>query len=198
MLTKSERTRQLIIERAAPVFNRKGYAGTSMSDILEATGLAKGGIYGNFESKDDIAAAAFDYSYQMVLTAVRARVMAERTAAGKLQAIFKFYHNYTVNSLFPGGCPVLNTAVETDDQLPFLKRKAAAAMQEMLQSLQYIIQKGIDTGEFDNRLHAEEEAMLIYSIIEGGIMMSKLSDQPGVLNKLLKHLGREVKQRFMV
>lgn len=188
----------MIIERAAPVFNRQGYAGTSMQDILDATGLAKGGIYGNFESKDEIAAAVFDYAYQMVLTAIRARVLGERTAKNKLLAIFKFYHNYTINPAFPGGCPVLNTGVETDDQLPFLKQKAAAAMQEMLGSLQYIIQKGIDTGEFNTKLDAPQEAMLIYSIIEGGIMMSKLSDQPGMLNKLLKHLKNEVEQRFVI
>jgi len=188
----------MIVERAAPVFNRKGYAGTSMQDILDATGLAKGGIYGNFQNKDELAAAVFDYAYRAVLAAIRARVLSKRSAQEKLQAIFKFYHNYTVNPLFPGGCPVLNTAVETDDQLPFLKQKAAAAMQEMLGSLQYIIRKGIDTGEFDPELDARQEAMLIYSIIEGGIMMSKLSDQPGILNKLLRHLKKEVEQRFVV
>jgi len=187
----------MIVERAAPVFNRKGYAGTSMQDILDATGLAKGGIYGNFQNKDELAAAVFDYAYQAVLAAIRTKVLGKRSAQDKLQAIFKFYHNYTVNPLFPGGCPVLNTAVETDDQLPFLKQKAAAAMQEMLGSLQYIIRKGIDTGEFDPELDARQEAMLIYSIIEGGIMMSKLSDQPGILNKLLRHLKKEVEQRFV-
>ena len=35
---RSERTRQLIIESAAPIFNKKGYAGTSMSDLTTATG----------------------------------------------------------------------------------------------------------------------------------------------------------------
>jgi len=197
MLSKAERTKQMIVEQSAQVFNRKGYSGTSMSDIMEATGLAKGGIYGNFRDKDELAAAAFDHTYQKVLLAIRARVLAEKTAQCKLLAIFRFYHNYTVNPDFPGGCPVLNTGVETDDQIPFLKEKAAAAMQEMLQSLQRIIQKGIDTGEFNTGLDAKLEAALIYSVIEGGIMMSKLSDQPGILNKLLKHLKKEVEERFV-
>jgi len=62
MLTKSDRTRQLIVEKAAHLFNVKGYAATSMSDIIEATGLAKGGIYGHFKSKEAIASEAFDYA----------------------------------------------------------------------------------------------------------------------------------------
>lgn len=48
---KSERTRQFIIEKVAPIFNRKGYAGTSLSDLTEATGLTKGAIYGNFKKQ---------------------------------------------------------------------------------------------------------------------------------------------------
>ena len=59
-MTKSERTRQFIIERSAALFNRKGYAGTSLNDIIEVTGLSKGGIYGNFKKgKEEIAVAAF-------------------------------------------------------------------------------------------------------------------------------------------
>ena len=49
MMTKAEKTKQYIIEKTAPVFNRKGFAGTSMNDIVEVTGLTKGSIYGNFE-----------------------------------------------------------------------------------------------------------------------------------------------------
>ena len=92
----------------------------------------------------------------------------------------------------------MNTAVDTDDQIPFLKQKAAAAMQEMLQSLEHIIRKGIDTGEFDPQLDVKLEAALIYSVIEGGVMMSKVADQPAILNKLLKRLNNDVEQRFVL
>ncbi|MCP2807331.1 TetR family transcriptional regulator, partial [Salmonella enterica subsp. enterica serovar Typhimurium] len=60
--SKAERTRQYIIDKAAPIFNKKGYAGTSLNDLIEATGLTKGAIYGNFENKDEIALEAFDYN----------------------------------------------------------------------------------------------------------------------------------------
>ena len=66
-LTKGERTRQFIIESATPVFNRKGYVGTSMSDITKATGLTKGAIYGNFENKEELALEAFNFSFRRVV-----------------------------------------------------------------------------------------------------------------------------------
>lgn len=185
MVSKSDRTRQLIIERSAPIFNKKGYAGTSMADILEATGLAKGGIYGNFASKDEIAAAAFDYGYAQVRDTLRTLIKQQPTAAEKLGAVLRFYHNYTLTPLLEGGCPVLNTAIDADDQLPFLKEKARQAMQEMLDSLRYIIQKGIEKGEFRPDIQAAAEAEHFYAVLEGGIMMAKLLDSPALLNRLL-------------
>jgi len=62
MFTKSDITRLAIIEKSAPIFNTKGYSATTMNDILLATGLTKGGVYGNFESKDQIAIEAFEHS----------------------------------------------------------------------------------------------------------------------------------------
>ena len=61
-MSKAERTKQFIVEKTAPIFNMKGYAGTSVNDMMAATGLTKGSIYGNFKNKDDVALAAFDHN----------------------------------------------------------------------------------------------------------------------------------------
>jgi TetR/AcrR family transcriptional regulator, transcriptional repressor for nem operon len=186
-----------IIEKAAPLFNAKGYAATSMSDILKATGLAKGGIYGNFGSKDEIAVEAFDYSYQKVMEAIRFKTRQHTTASAKLTAIYQFYRNYTINPEVDGGCPILNTAVDADDNLPFLKRRAAAALQEVLSALEGIISSGISSGEFQPTLNAKKEAIFIFGLIEGGIMMSKLTDSPIMLNSLLDNLKDHLTTRYL-
>src|SRR5262249_56602617 len=64
--TKGERTRQRIVELAAPVFNRQGYAGASLRDLIGATGLEKGGIYNHFGSKEQLALEAYDYAMSRV------------------------------------------------------------------------------------------------------------------------------------
>ena len=61
-MKKGERTRRRIVECSAPVFNTKGYAGASMSDLVLVTGLEKGGIYNHFGSKEQLALEAFDYA----------------------------------------------------------------------------------------------------------------------------------------
>ena len=74
----------------------------------------------------------------------------------------------------------------------FLKKKAKAALDEMLGSLAYIITKGIEKGDFKADLQPEQEAEVIFAMIEGAIMMSKLADNPRVLNRVLNLLKQRV------
>jgi len=68
MLTKAELTTQYIIETVAPIFNKNGYAATSMSDLTKATGLTKGAIYGNFKNKEDLAIASFKHNVKVIMS----------------------------------------------------------------------------------------------------------------------------------
>ncbi|HTM98248.1 MAG TPA: TetR/AcrR family transcriptional regulator [Pedobacter sp.] len=193
MLSKAEQTKQFIIEKSAPIFNKKGFAATSMNDILQATGLAKGGVYGNFESKEEIALMAFEYANECLMKALSSRIKKEVSANDKLVAIFNFYHNYSIDPILEGGCPLLNTAIDSDFNFPELKEKAASALIKMLASLAYIINKGIANKEFRKKVDAKAEANLIFSVIEGGMMMSRLNNDPKYLNNLLTYLKTHIK-----
>ena len=188
VLTKSEKTRSFIIEKAAPLFNKKGYAGTSMNDIMAATGLAKGGIYGHFQSKDEIAAAAFEFSLNKVRTDLVGTINKHATALGKLFSILDFYKNYTLKPSVEGGCPIMNTAIDADDAYPFLKRKAKSALNEMLNGLQQIIELGIAMKEIKATVNARKSAEMIFAQIEGGVMMAKVCDDVHLLNSVLENL----------
>lgn len=188
MLTKADKTKQLIIERSAPLFNKKGYAGTSMNDIMEATGLTKGGLYGNFDSKDEIAALAFEYSYNKTKTELVFKIKQQCTCIDKLYAILHFHRNYSLRSPVEGGCPLLNTAVDADDAYPFLKKRAKEALNDMLGGLEHILQNGIRHKELRPSLDARREAEIIFAQIEGGIMMAKVSDDVKILNRVLDNL----------
>jgi AcrR family transcriptional regulator len=125
IVTKAEKTKEFIIAKAAPLFNKKGYAGTSMSDIMKATGLAKGGLYGNFESKDEIAALAFEYSYNQLKEDIGQKVRAKKTGVEKLLTVLQYHKNYTVSSPIDGGCPLMNTAIDADDSATRIDERPA-------------------------------------------------------------------------
>ena len=59
-MSKGDDTKERIIEQTAPLFNQMGFFGSSLSDIMQATGLKKGGIYNHFGSKEQLALEAYD------------------------------------------------------------------------------------------------------------------------------------------
>ena len=185
--SKADKTRQFIIEATASIFNRKGYAGTSLSDLTEATQLSKGSIYGNFENKEAVALAAFDHNYEQISGLIRARMYAAPSFSEKLMVYAQVYDQFTRTSLFPsGGCPILNTAVEADDTHPLLKEKASRAIQRWKKTIQQLIQGGIDAGEFTAGVDIQQISLSIIALIEGGIMIAKVTNSQANLDKVLQ------------
>src|SRR5579871_3308737 len=127
-MNKAERTRKLIIEKTAPIFNVKGYAGTSLSDMTDATGLTKGSIYGNFSNKDEVALAAFDHNLQKIGQIIQREMDKQATVREKLLVYTHVYENFLSFPFPQGGCPILNTAIEADDTHPALKKRVAEAI----------------------------------------------------------------------
>lgn len=187
-MTKAERTRQLIIERSAPLFNQKGYAGTSMQDIMAATSLTKGGIYGHFESKEEIALAAFEHAAGIVIRKISEKVAQQQNAADKLKAIITFYKTYLFSPPVAGGCPVLNTAVEADDTNPLLRASVVKVLNRLHKAVANIVLQGIEAGEFKAGTDAQKFAILFVSMIEGGIMVSKAYGDNKYLNTVTAQL----------
>ncbi|MET7257614.1 TetR family transcriptional regulator C-terminal domain-containing protein [Dyadobacter jiangsuensis] len=174
--TKAERTRNFIIEKTAEIFNRKGYAGTSMSDITEATGLTKGSIYGNFENKEEVALAVFEYNRSLVFNTVQAQLEKAETYFEKLMVYGRVYRDVIASVGDRGGCPILNTAVEADDTNVPLQLSAAKALLSWKKNIVGMIEKGTEAGEFRQGVNAEQMAVSIIALIEGGVMLSKVTN----------------------
>lgn len=172
---KAERTKQFIVEKTAPIFNKKGYAGTSINDMMNATGLTKGSIYGNFLNKDDVALAAFDFNLKKVNEVIRKEMGLRSTYREKLLVYTKVYENFLEFPFPDGGCPVLNTAVEADDTHPGLKQRASEAIHNWKNMISKLIQEGINNNEFRPDIDAEQVALTIIATTEGAIMITKLT-----------------------
>ncbi len=174
-MSKAEKTKQFIVEKTAPIFNMKGYAGTSLSDMTEATGLTKGSIYGNFENKDEVALAVFDHNLQKVHNIISSEMSKRKSNKDRLLAYVEVYNDF-LNLPFPqGGCPILNTAIEADDTHPELRKKASGAIINWKKKIVQLIEKGIQANEFKSVKDPEQIALSIIALIEGGTMISKLT-----------------------
>jgi len=193
MISKADRTKQFIIEKIAPIFNRKGYASTSLNDMITATGLTKGSIYGNFENKDEVALAAFDYNFQCVVSHIRNKMEARSSIIDKLLVYPETYRNYLQLPFLQGGCPVLNTAIEADDTHPQLNAKAASAIQFWRGSMERQLKEGIASGEIKSDTNIDEVCTVIMSLIQGGVMQTKVTGNAIALNSGMDYLERLLK-----
>lgn len=192
--SKSDRTRQFIIEKAAPIFNTKGYAGTYLSDLTEATGLTKGGLYFNFENKDEIALAAFDYNFGRVNDCIAKRILAHDNSIERLLIYPKVYRDFLKIPLLQPGCPILNTSTEADDTHPQLKAKAADALQYWKKAIENQVKRGIERNEIIADTNPSEVAVIIMSLIEGAIMQAKVTNRATELRVAMNYLEKTILQ----
>ncbi|WP_421897012.1 TetR/AcrR family transcriptional regulator [Marinoscillum sp.] len=169
-----ETTKNLIVTKAISIFNQKGYRATSLSDITKATGMTKGAIYGNFENKDAVAVASFEYAIDRVLDDLRTHIKAAPTAPEKLKAILTYYSKYIENPPIAGGCPVINTSVEADDDHPMLRTRAVGTIAMIKGSLEQIITRGLQEGQIREGVDAHLYASMFYSTISGAILISRV------------------------
>ena len=192
--SKADRTRQFIIETTAGVFNTKGYAGTSIADLTNITGLTKGSIYGNFASKEEVALAAFDYNLALIQRDTQQQMSQALTCQQKLLVYARVYHSFNQLGFPVGGCPILNTATEADDTNNLLKDKAAKAVLAWKRTIVEIIKTGMASGEFKANVEPDSTALAMIALIEGGIMIAKVTNNPASLNKILMTLEALINQ----
>jgi TetR/AcrR family transcriptional repressor of nem operon len=184
---KGEQTRQEIIRKSAPIFNQKGYDGATLSDLMRATGLEKGGIYRHFASKQELAADAFDHAWKIALDTRFEGTEEIPHAVDRLKQIVRNFRDRRTG-LVPGGCPLLNTAIDCDDGNPQLRAKARRALSSWLDRLQSIVEEGQRRREVRSDVDAEKLAILIASTLEGSLMVSRLQRRDEPLDLACRHL----------
>ena len=189
-MSKAEKTRQFIIEQTAEVFNKKGYAGTSLSDITSATGLTKGSIYGNFANKDEVAQEVYRYNAKRLQSNFHNELSDAMTTREKLFAIIDVYRKTWDINFSRGGCPHLNTAVESDDTMPFLKLEVTKNFQKWANLFIQIIDEGKTKNEIIVSADSSKLAYQFIALIEGGILLSKTMDNKAHLFSTLERIEK--------
>ncbi len=191
-MSKGEQTRERILARSAQLFNRQGYFGASLADIMRETGLEKGGIYNHFSSKEQLALESFDYAYGLVQQRVRQALAGKFDAIERLLAIVSVFKGIFEDPLVPGGCPILNTAIEADDSNEALRDRARAAMDNWRTTIHRIVNKGIERQQIRPGVDADEVASILIATLEGAIMLSNLYKDSTHMKRAADHMARYI------
>ena len=174
---KGAATKDKIIKQSAELFNIYGYHGCSLNHIMDATQLKKGGIYNHFKNKDEIALEAFNYNYNRVLKRFRERLDKDTTSLQKLHSVIDVFVSYYDDPMVKGGgCPIFNTATDSTNTHPELKKKAQEGIRGLQTYIEIKLKEGIKAGEFVSDIELSEVSTLFIATLEGALIMSRLHD----------------------
>ena len=165
--------KERIVMEALRQFSTKGFLATSTSDLIDAVGSSKGGLYNHFKSKEQIFFAALHEAQRIW----RQRNLAglEQTP-GPLDKIIKLLENYRDNYLadkdnFPGGCIFVNFTIELSDQMPHLAGAVNEGFSNFKAMLLRLLQEAQDDGTMRMDLVPGEIVEIIFSSLLGACVL---------------------------
>ena len=189
MADKGERTRRRIIKKALPLFSVKGYFNTSISDILAATQLTKGGLYCHFASKEDIWYAVYDEAVRVWRHTVFEDMRAvddplERVA----KTCDRVLRRYLEGEVFDGGCFFVNMLVELSGQSATMSRHILKGFVGFAKLFQSWLEEADDIGQLRSDLDFKEVANFIVIALNGAATLYAASRDKAVLRRTNRQL----------
>ena len=198
MITKAERTTQFITKTIAPIFNRKGYAATSLNDITTATGLTKGAVYGNFDNKETLYLHCFEHLASTIISRLEYRVSLGDSPMENLMNFAIFYKEYVDFTSDFGGCPIVNFGTDSKHQNQDMNSRVREVMHRVEQILSELIEEGKRQGSIRKNIKGPVYAKRFYSLIQGSVFMSQSTNDPSYLQDAMNVIIDTMNQRFKV
>ena len=195
MALKGTRTRRNIIEKSLQLFCVKGYYNTSINDILDATGLTKGGLYGHFSSKEDIWYAVYDEALSIWRQVIFKDI---HSNASPLERIEAFIENDIINKLgndvFGGGCFFHSMLVELSGQSDAMSRHILAGFMQLDGLLCSWLEQADQQGMLKQGLNFKEIANYIIISLNGAAALYASSRDPAILDHTVGQLHFYIRQ----
>ena len=195
MATKGTRTRRKIIEKSLQLFSVKGYYNTSVSDILAATDLTKGGLYGHFSSKEDIWYAVYEKAVRIWKGIAFKGI---RNNTDPLKRIEKFIENdmkdYLGGDVFEGGCFFLNMLVELSGQSASMSKQILRGFVRLSGLLHSWLEEAHQKGMLQENLDLKEVANFIIISLNGAAALYISSRDRNIMAQTVQQLRFYINQ----
>ena len=183
--SKGEKTRDHILKTTRKIFVTKGFHNASISSVIEATGVKKGNLYYHFASKEDLGLAvledAKDEFFSFLTKALNGRSPVEKII-NSCKAIFAEQEKNN----FVGGCLFGNTALEMTDSNPEFGSVIQEVFDQWTKTLETLLLDALASGTLNSKIPPQLLAKTVVAMVEGAIMMSRVSKRKKDLRDFLK------------
>jgi AcrR family transcriptional regulator len=165
-------TRDRIVEAARELFWLQGYEATSVAEILDKAGVNAGSLYHFFRGKEDLLLAVLDqYKELLVPLVIEPAVRDVRDPIQRIFSILEGYRQGLTYTVFAGGCPIGNLALEVGDRNPEARKRIAenfrgwcAQIERCLEEAGPQLPAGIDRAAL---------AQFVLTVMEGAVMQAR-------------------------
>lgn len=182
--SKGEKTRDHILKATRKILVAQGFHNTSISAVIEATGVKKGNLYYHFASKEELGLAVLEDAKDEFFSFL-AKALAGRNPVEKVINSCKAICAEQEKNNFVGGCLFGNTALEMADS----NEKFSVVIQEVFSRWTGLLAAHLAKAKAAGLLPAATEPQLlaktVVATLEGGIMMSRVSKDKDDLNDFL-------------
>ncbi|NTU59507.1 MAG: TetR/AcrR family transcriptional regulator [Deltaproteobacteria bacterium] len=184
-------TRQQIVDQALQLFTRKGFHHTSVADLLAATGLTKGGLYGHFASKEEIWEAAYRRAVELWGGIVFAGLDAVDDPLERLgRAIEQDLRGYVGGRVFDGGCFFFNLLVELSGQNQEMADRILRGYDAFADRLARWLEEAKEKKLLKPEADPREIADFLLIVLNGSTALFTARQDPEVLERALRQLRR--------
>lgn len=188
-------TKKEVFKAALKCFSVKGYERTTIDDIIEVSGVSKGSIYYHFANKKDLFYELFNYLNEGNMETFVKASKAKGTAWDRVVGcFFSFFINFKKNvDVFRAAIEILAVALKEED----FREKQARVNEVYQEILTYVIQEGIDSGEF-GITDARGGAFFVYSCSDGAMIRTLLQPEYATeeyYNSLLVNVSNGLKRK---
>jgi AcrR family transcriptional regulator len=185
---KGEATRAFLLRTAAQVFAEHGYAGTSLNDLIAASGLTKGAFYFYFKSKAALALAVLRDQQDRFLRQVVERVVAAGGAVEQFQALLPAMLDLLATD--PGAWAMTRLTRDMNED-PATAEEASKPMAAWVDFVAGIVRQAQDDGDFRPGLDPRDVAVVVVASFDGLKTLTDVLD-PGTRTSVIFSRRAEV------
>ena len=174
---KGEETRRRVVEVAAEAFAQRGYDGTSLNDVIRASGLTKGGFYFHFPSKEALAREVLAVKREQWRQEVLAGLEQVGSALEQLVALVTMVARKHEDSAFEAVNKLCADLGVAPDYTPWVALTAS------------LIQKGQDEGDVRSDVDPDTYAFILVASFLGFDQLTKHAEPAERARRLEQYLA---------
>jgi TetR/AcrR family transcriptional repressor of nem operon len=169
---------QQALEQAMELFWRKGYADTSIRELVTHTGVAHAGLYGQFGGKEALFSAALQRYNDTVLSRLIQVLEAPGAGMAELQRFFERWATEARKGTFYEGCFLCNSAIEFGDQEGMVRQQVSRALERISSAFEGALLCARASGDLRGDLDPAEAAGFLLATLLGAAVLLRAKVKP--------------------